>query len=166
MKNTKGKGLSLRVICPYCTREIEAGANKCQECGSTFGTDTMKIIRSLIDKPDSREKEKRQQKDRIPKKFKISFPSPDTFKEQYLANVGTGGIFIQTRKPLNRGARFDLRIYLPDGQNPVDVYCEVVWAHNLARVVGTKSYPPGMGIKFLDLSVEGRERIDDILCKA
>ena len=71
------------------------------------------------------DKENRRQRDRVPQKYKITFPSLEVLKDNYLVNIGTGGVFIQSKKPFIRGARFDLRIFLPDEPKPLDVYCEV-----------------------------------------
>ena len=152
-----------RIVCPYCTKEISPGSNHCTECGTTYGSDTLKILRNLTDKPDSADVKEQRNEDRVPKKFKISFANPEVLQDHYLTNISTGGIFIETPKPFMRGARFDLRVFLPDGEQAVDVYCEVVWAQNQERVIDKRLYPPGMGIKFLNLTPEGRNRIDSLL---
>jgi uncharacterized protein (TIGR02266 family) len=163
--DTKKETTTLKVVCPYCTKEIAPGASKCRTCGTIFGVDTLKIIRSHAKLPADETIDERRQKDRVPKKFKITYPTLDALKEHYLINIGTGGVFIESKNPIKRGARFDLRIFLPDEPTPLDVYCEVVWAQNEERVIDNKRYPSGMGIKFLNLSVEGTKRIDRILKK-
>ena len=155
--------MTLKVVCPYCTKEIPPGAAKCETCGTTFGVDTLKIIRSHAQVPAGLNEDERRQRDRVPKKFKITYPTLEALKDHYLVNMSTGGVFIQSKNPFNRGARFDLRIFLPDEPKPLDVYCEVVWSQNEERVIDNKNFPTGMGIKFLNLSVEGRIRIDKIL---
>lgn len=104
-----------------------------------------------------------RQHDRVSRTFRVSYPSPGSLRNYFLSNIGSGGVFIPSNEPFTRGARFDLRILLPDEQSPLDVYCEVVWSQNEQRTINDRTYPPGMGIKFLNLSPEGQKRITDIL---
>lgn len=142
-------------------KEIEPGATRCSACGTIYGTDTVRLLRRQVGQAE--EVSERRHHESIPKKFKISYQNAQSLRNHYLAHPGTGGVFIPSREPFTRGARFDLRIYLPDKAEPLDIYCEVVWSQNQERVINDRAYPPGMGIKFLNLSPEGNDRIHKIL---
>jgi hypothetical protein len=56
-----------------------------------------------------------------------------------------------------------LKIFLPDGGAEVEVSCEVMWSHAMEWKSAERTFPPGMGVKFLNLSPEAEERIERLL---
>ena len=166
MKNSKGKKEKLKFGCPYCTREIAYDADRCPWCGTSFGSSTMRILRSFVKGATLEKSEERRKDDRVPKKFKIAYSSPQALTKSYLSNISRGGVFIKTNHPMDRGTRFDLKISLPDGEKQLEVSCEVAWVRLKEQVTSKEKFSPGMGIKFLNLSPEGRGRIERILHKA
>jgi len=66
-------------------------------------------------------------------------------------NIGEGGLFIRTEKPLEEGEHFTLRMKLPNISEPLSIESEVVWSRNMPK---GKDEPAGMGIKFLQMSKE------------
>jgi len=153
----------VKISCPYCTNEISPESTGCSSCGTTYGSDTLRFLRDALQSVTLESHSERRRLDRVPRKFKIAYPTPNTLKEAYLSNVSTGGVFIKTDSPLNRGARFNLKLTLPDCEKELELFCEVVWSHREEWEAQERKFPPGMGIKFLNLSQEGRQRIDDIL---
>jgi uncharacterized protein (TIGR02266 family) len=77
--------------------------------------------------------------------------------------MGKGGLFIKTNGPLGRGTRFQLKVFLPDGKEELEVLCEVVWACTPEMAANEESASPGMGVRFLNLSAAGKTRIARIL---
>jgi len=70
----------------------------------------------------------------------------------YARNLSCGGMFIATVNPREPGEQFDLTVRLPPAAGlTLSCRCEVVWRRNFER--GGK-YPPGMGLRFLDLPQE------------
>jgi len=155
--------LFLKITCPYCMKAIEPTAKTCPECGTSYGTETLKLLRSQVVHSAADDEPEQRQHDQISKTFKISYSSAQSLQACYLSNIGAGGVFIPSNEPFVRGARFDLRIFLPDNGRPLEVYCEVVWSQNEQRKINDRVFPPGMGIKFLNLSPEGQKRITDLL---
>jgi len=96
------------------------------------------------------------------KKFKIAYPTPNAFIKSYLHDIGTGGLFIKTSDPLICGEKFGLRISLPDNEKELEVFCEVVWNRKEEDTLN-QGYPPGMGVKFLNISKESMDRIIRVL---
>jgi len=100
---------------------------------------------------------------RINKRFKIVYPTVASFRRDYLSNISKGGVFIETIDPLKPKDKFNLRIFLPDNGDELDVVCEVMWARDKEIITPRGKQPHGMGIKFLNLSAEGQARIQKIL---
>ena len=72
-----------------------------------------------------------------------------------LFDLGTDGVFICTREPLEPGSRLDLTIHTAGDQGRVCADGLVVWTN----LVHTESVPAGMGIRFLSVDPEERERL-------
>lgn len=77
----------------------------------------------------------------------------------YSKNLSRGGMFIATVNPLAPGCRVKVELPLPPPlSGTVSCECEVVWQR---RYSPGNSYDPGMGLRFLDLSEEAGQVIDD-----
>ena len=61
------------------------------------------------------------------------------------ANLGAGGAFLRTDTPMSIGTRFDLELDVPDGEPPIRLEGEVVWARPAS---GPGDPQAGMGIYF------------------
>jgi type IV pilus assembly protein PilZ len=153
----------MEISCPYCTKEIDPKSTQCSSCGTTYGSDTLRFLRDALKRATLESSSERRKLDRVPRKFRIVYPTANKLQEAYLSNVSTGGVFIKTDNPLNRGARFNLKLALPGYEEELEIFCEVVWSSREEWKAEERTFPPGMGIKFLNLSQEGRQRIDHIL---
>ncbi|MFC1516745.1 TIGR02266 family protein [Thermodesulfobacteriota bacterium] len=71
-------------------------------------------------------------------------------------NLSVGGLFIKTEKPYGKGEEFMLDLQLPEVSEAISVSCEVAWSR-----VGwdINQNPPGMGVKFVDMSDEDRRKL-------
>ena len=70
----------------------------------------------------------------------------------YASNLSCGGVFISTVNPREPGDQFDLHVKLPPSAGfTLLCRCVVVWRRQLAQ---GRKLPPGMGLRFLDLSQE------------
>ena len=76
-------------------------------------------------------------------------------------NISEGGVFIRTQHPLELEEEFDLKLYIPDDKEPVNVLCKVVWANRYGKE--SEDLPRGMGVKFLKLVAEERKRIEEFI---
>jgi c-di-GMP-binding flagellar brake protein YcgR len=70
-------------------------------------------------------------------------------------DIGVGGMFVETSEPLPTGSLLRLRFHLDDGGTIVIATAEVMYTV-------TKL---GMGVRFLELSPEDRNRIDVLVTK-
>ncbi len=75
--------------------------------------------------------------------------------QKRLADLSVGGMFIDTQKPLQPGSILTVRVRLPNYHEPVVATAEVKYAHEGI----------GMGVQFLDLKPEDREKIEKLVEK-
>jgi uncharacterized protein (TIGR02266 family) len=153
----------VKLGCPYCTHEVSPETTQCPSCGTTYGSRTQQFLRKMVQEAVSDLSGERRRHDRIPVRYKISYATAEELKAHYLSNISLGGVFVETKNPLTRGARFNLTIFLPDGGKNLEVFCEVVWSFRGERVTNSGTHPPGMGLKFLNLSPEDEDRIERLL---
>jgi Tfp pilus assembly protein PilZ len=76
-------------------------------------------------------------------------------------NLSQDGAFIQIPNPLDLQEVFGFRLHLPDGGEAIDVKCKVIWSNKYGKE--TEGLPRGMGVKFLDLQAEAKNRIQEYI---
>lgn len=148
------------VGCLYCTKPIPSDAQQCPYCGTDFGLQTISILRSVVNQALFDAEEDRRGVDRIPKKFKIVYNAGNTLIHTYLGNIAVGGVFIPTDNPMESGTRVHIRITLPDSEKDLEVIGEVVWIRKQEINTPSGKFPSGMGVRFLNLSPEDKEKIE------
>jgi type IV pilus assembly protein PilZ len=99
----------------------------------------------------------RRQHDRIDVSWDVDCETEDTFLYASIRNVSELGIFVLTREPLDIGTRVMLRFSPPDTDDPFDLQGTVQWV-NPVRVL-SENRNPGMGILFVDITPDDRERL-------
>src|SRR5712692_8952289 len=108
--------------------------------------------------PEKVEKpEKARRANRLQHELLVAYRSVDGFITDWAVNISRGGMFINTRNPLAVGTTVRLIISLPDTAFPFDLSGRVTRVnhpHNPSNHVS------GMGIEFLDVEDEKRERIE------
>jgi len=154
----------VKLFCPYCTKEIDQDTLQCPFCGTSYASETIQLLTEIVKVAAEENATERRQFIRIPKKFKLVYSTPKAFVEHYLSNIGQGGVFIPTHAPLEAGTQCDVKIVLPDGKEEIEVFCEVVWQQKEEVVTPEGISLAGMGVNFLNLSPEDKERID-AMCK-
>lgn len=100
---------------------------------------------------------------RIPKILSLVFKSKESLINAFTANASGDGLLIKTSKPLPKGEKFSLRLQLPDDPEPLHIECEVIWS--LVQSDDPAHRPPGMGVKFIQISGADKERLDQELKK-
>jgi type IV pilus assembly protein PilZ len=78
-------------------------------------------------------------------------------------NISRGGMYVCTPQPLPRNREIQLRLTFPGVAHPLQISGVVIWSNP-----GTirSPFPPGMGIKFLDLTETDAKLIADFIAKA
>lgn len=98
----------------------------------------------------------RRSHDRIPVAWPVDFKSQDNFLYSTITNISAMGIFVYSKEPLPRGTRLQLS-FAPPGEELFTLVGEVTWI-NPWREDGDNPNP-GMGVRFIDLTPEQRERL-------
>jgi type IV pilus assembly protein PilZ len=101
----------------------------------------------------------RRNSDRIPVVWSVDCETDDTFLYASITNISEFGIFVRTEKPLEVGTRLTLRFAPPGARQPFVLVGQVQWV-NPVKVLA-ENLNPGMGVRFLNLGAEDRERIVD-----
>ncbi len=90
---------------------------------------------------------------RVPIQLKVDVEYPNAhYLFEYSSNLSQSGIFIQTDNPLEPGTHVHLAFLLPD-KHAIRTRGEVMWVND------DEESEAGMGVKFLGLNIDDRERI-------
>ena len=96
-------------------------------------------------------KDKREHK-RKPFFMVVDYSTHDRAYKDYIQNIGTGGVFIETRTPLSVGQVISLSFPLPDYQKYIKITGEVV-----------RVSPQGIGVKFRMVDQDQEAMIKSLL---
>jgi CRP/FNR family cyclic AMP-dependent transcriptional regulator len=100
---------------------------------------------------------------RVPRVLNLRYKSRKGFIKAFSSNLSSGGIFIRTPKPFAIGERFVLNLILPDTSESLKIRCKVSWSQTDKE--GLAKHPPGMGVKFIELSPADSQRLKEELIK-
>ena len=98
--------------------------------------------------------EKRLACPRIETHIKIAFQDSGVPVSSYFLNLSSGGIFIKTDNPAPVDSVLSLLLHVPGDHEPLNIQGRVVWIKKNAN-----SFPSGMGIQFIDIAPQHKERI-------
>lgn len=108
--------------------------------------------------PDGRERRSHERFDvTMGVTWSVDCTNEDTFLYAAITNISALGIFVRTLEPLTVGTKLTLR-FLVDGVEWT-LAGQVQWV-NPVKALGDNPNP-GMGIQFVDLSPDDRERLVD-----
>jgi type IV pilus assembly protein PilZ len=98
--------------------------------------------------------------DRYEVEWAVDCVASDTFLFASITNISEMGIFVRTTDPLKIGAKLRLS-FAPPGAEPFKLEGIVAWINPL-RDDGDNPNP-GMGLKFVNLQPEQRERLVEVI---
>ncbi len=98
--------------------------------------------------------------DRYPVEWAVDCVASDTFLYASITNISEMGIFVRTTEPLAIGTRMRLSFSPPGGESFKLEGC-VAWVNRLREDGDNPN--PGMGVRFVQLSPDDRERLVDIV---
>ncbi len=113
-------------------------------------------IRSLAPSADAGH---RREHSRFAVDLDVTVGSDHNFYAGFAENLSAGGVFIATHKLKRVGSKIELTINLPDGAK-LTALGEVRWVRVFNE---TSDTPPGMGVKFIELSDGAVEAITAFL---
>ena len=90
----------------------------------------------------------------------LTFKSDAGLVKAFTEDMSIGGMFIRTVKPLPAGEVFTLKLTLPKTAQPIKIGCEVAWTRK-----ESKAEPPGMGVRFVQISEADQHRLKAELAK-
>ena len=100
---------------------------------------------------------------RVPIQLLVDYRANGSYLFDFCQNLGTGGVFIETEKPLNHGADVELTFTIPDSKETVHAKGKVIWVQS--PVVGRQDLTPGMGVQFSDCSPKQRKLLEDFVTR-
>ncbi len=100
--------------------------------------------------------EEKRSVERLEVAWAVDCDAEDTFLFAYITNISAMGIFVRTEEPLLVGTIVKLR-FAPTGDNPFVMVGRVQWLNRVA--IFGENINPGMGIMFVDLQRDERERL-------
>jgi uncharacterized protein (TIGR02266 family) len=103
-------------------------------------------------------KDERRENERVEIKVHVEF---DEEHWGLTENLSMGGAFVLTTDPMDLGDEFLLKLHIPDGREPFEGECKVVWTNKYGKE--SNDLRRGMGIKFLNLKEENRIRIEEFI---
>jgi type IV pilus assembly protein PilZ len=114
-----------------------------------------------VDPEEERRIAERRQWERILVDLEVDYRSDDTFLFAYITDISQMGIFVRTITPEPPGTRLNLR-FCPPGLGVLECEGVVIWI-NPYRPGDRENLNPGMGIRFVDLDREQRDRLRQLV---
>ena len=99
----------------------------------------------------------RRSYERIDVEWSVDCETEQTFLYASITNISEMGIFVATHEPLEVGTRLTLRFAMPGSESPFILFGQVAWVNQIKLLSDNPN--PGMGVRFIELSPENRERI-------
>jgi uncharacterized protein (TIGR02266 family) len=115
------------------------------------------IIRSVDPEAD----DARREHSRFSVDLDVTVGSDHNFYAGFAENLSAGGVFIATHKLKPVGSKIECSINLPDGVQ-MRALGEVRWVRIFNE---TSDTPPGMGVRFIDVSPEAVASIEAFLAR-
>lgn len=103
----------------------------------------------------------RRKFERVLVDLEVDYSHEDTYLFAYIRDISATGLFVRTNSPEEPGTRLNVRFTPPDSQ-PLELEAEVIWV-NRFRPGRSDSIHPGMGIRFVDLTPDDRERLVELV---
>ncbi len=103
----------------------------------------------------------RRQWERVLVDMEVDYCSDDTFLFAYITDISAMGIFVRTLTPEPPGTRLNLR-FCPPGLGVLECEGVVIWI-NPYRPGDRENLNPGMGVRFVELTYEQRERLKQLV---
>ncbi len=105
-------------------------------------------------------RDERRSHDRFDVEWKVDCIADDTFLYASITNISAMGIFVKTTDPRAVGTSVTLS-FAPPGHPPFKLHGQVAWV-NAVRADGDNPNP-GMGVRFVGLKADERERLVDVI---
>jgi len=98
---------------------------------------------------------------RIPIQLLVDYKCDGHFLFDFCRDLGSGGVFIETKSPQNHGTTLDLTFTIPDSKETLTTTGTVIWVQ--APVKGRADLVPGMGVQFEKFGNDQRTILEDFV---
>ena len=97
---------------------------------------------------------------RVPVQLLVDYRSGGNYLFDFCRDLGTGGVFIETTKPLSHGSVVELTFTLPDSKETLEAKGRVIWVQ---AAIAEKNLTAGMGVQFEEFTQEQRVVLQDFV---
>ncbi len=94
--------------------------------------------------------------------FEVDYASEENYLFAYIIDISETGIFVRTTSPESPGTHLNLRFRPDDATPQLEVEGEVIWV-NPFRPGAVDNLHPGMGIRFVAIDDEVRDRLLELV---
>lgn len=100
---------------------------------------------------------------RIPVPLLVDYKSPNgNYLFDFCKDLGTGGVFIETDKPMEVESEVSLTFTIPDSKETLEAKGKVLWVQSKDS---GQDISPGMGIQFKEFTQEQRRIMEDFISR-
>lgn len=92
--------------------------------------------------------------------IRVDWVSGRMFVSDHVTNIGKGGLFIRSERPIPAHGEVEMVLWLP-GKSPVHATGKVVWSQDPSRAPGQPV--GGAGLSFIDMHPADRALLHDYL---
>jgi uncharacterized protein (TIGR02266 family) len=119
---------------------------------------TLNRLKSMVDRASGFSG---RSKARVPVSLPVTYRDEHSFFKVVTGDLSEGGLFIKSDTLLEVGEKLLVNLRLPERVDSVIIKCEVMWARESDS--DSVNGPPGMGVKFVDMTEEDREALEKYL---
>ena len=98
---------------------------------------------------------------RVNVKWPVVVRTAQSSIEGVILNLSPSGVFVRCKNPLSLNEVFDMSISIPEAERSLIAEAEVVWSNIYGP--DDEITPRGMGVRFLNISVESRAFIAKVV---
>lgn len=99
---------------------------------------------------------------RVPVQLLVDYHSNGNYLFDFCRDLGTGGVFIETRTPLASGSSVNLTFTLPDSKETLEAKGRVIWVQ---AEIPEKKVTPGMGVQFEGFDNHQRRLLEEFVAR-
>ena len=97
---------------------------------------------------------------RVPVQLLVDYRANGHYLFDFCRDLGTGGVFIETKTPLSQGSIVELVFTLPDSKETLEAKGRVIWCQ--AEIPG-KEAAAGMGVQFEEFTADQRSLLQKFI---
>jgi len=103
-----------------------------------------------------------RQAQRVPVQLLVDYHANGNYLFDFCKDLGTGGVFIETKNPLASGSTVSLTFTLPDSKETLETKGRVIWVQS---EVPEKNATAGMGVQFEGFDNHQRKLLEEFVAR-